>query len=209
MCFPTLFPTGNFGANYSHTVKLTNAEYIKSRLLNVDSRYRKNPAYVFLLLREKELRELKSGIYNTLRISSQTCMLTMLNNADRELEASLCTALQSVPGTKQFRFKRKGDVDCIREFGSPTFFCTFSCAEYESPHILEYLRKINDVPDSYDNGRLCTEDPISVSRQFSQKFHEFISIFVKKGQGLRQVEHFFGKKSTINVVLHIITSFFG
>ena len=199
MCFPTLFPTGNFGADQSRAVKLTNAEYIKSRLLNVDCRYRKNPAYVFFLLWEKELRELKSGIYNTLRTSSQNMsaqsMLNMLNNADRELEATLCTVLQSVRGTKQFWFKRKGDVDCmIREFGSPTFFCTFSCAEYESPDILEYLRKVNDVPDSYDNGRLCIEDPISVSRQFSHKFHEFFSIFIKKGQVLGQVDHFFWKK---------------
>uniref|UniRef100_A0A1X7TIE3 Helitron helicase-like domain-containing protein n=1 Tax=Amphimedon queenslandica TaxID=400682 RepID=A0A1X7TIE3_AMPQE len=169
MCFPTLFPTENFGADHSRAVKLTNAEYIKSQLLNVDSKYRKNPAYVFFLLWEQELRELKSGIYNTLRTSSQNmsaqAMLNMLNNADRELEASLCTVLQSVRGTKQFWFKRKGDVDCM--IGSPTFFCTFSCAEYESPDILEHLRKVNDVPDSYENGRLCSEDPISVTRQFS------------------------------------------
>ena len=56
MCFPTLFPTGNFGADHSCSIKLSHAEYIKSRLLNVDSRYSKNSAYVFLLW-EKELRE--------------------------------------------------------------------------------------------------------------------------------------------------------
>ena len=45
---------------------------------------------------------------------SAQSMLNMLNNADRELEASLCTVLQSVRGTKQFWFKRiKGDVDCM------------------------------------------------------------------------------------------------
>ena len=130
MCFPTLFPTGNFGADHSRSIKLTHAEYIKSRLLNVDSRYRKNAAYVFFLLWEKELRELKSGIYNTLRLSSQNmsaeAMLNNLNNADRDLEANLSTVLQSVRGTKQFWFKCKGDLDCmIREFGSPTFFLHF------------------------------------------------------------------------------------
>ena len=124
MCFPTLFPTGNFGADHSRSIKLTHAEYIKSRLLNVDSRYRKNAAYVFFLLWEKELRELKCG---TLRLSSQNmsaeAMLNNLNNADRDLEANLSTVLQSARGTKPFWFKRKGDLDCmIREFGSPTFF---------------------------------------------------------------------------------------
>ena len=39
MCFPNLFPTGRFGENHPHQ---KNLEYIKSRLLNKDSRFRKN-----------------------------------------------------------------------------------------------------------------------------------------------------------------------
>ena len=61
----------------------------------------------------------------------------------------------------------------IREWGSPTHFLTFSCAECESPDIENYLRKVNDVPPSYNIGKLCTEDPISVSHKFSLKFHTF------------------------------------
>ena len=63
----------------------------------------------------------------------------------------------------------------IREWGSPTLFLTFSCAEYESPDIKNYLRKVNNVPPSYNVWKLCTEDPISVSRKFSLKFHSFFS----------------------------------
>ena len=97
--------------------------------------------------------------------------------------------LQSIRGTKQYWFMRKSDLDCmVREWGSPTFFCTFSCAEYESLDIIEYLRKVNNVPDSYDNGRLCTEDPISVSCQFSHKFHQFFNIVINKG-GISNTEH--------------------
>ena len=40
----------------------------------------------------------------------------------------------------------------IREYGSPTLFLTFSCAEYESADIANYLRKINNVPPSYNIG---------------------------------------------------------
>ena len=61
----------------------------------------------------------------------------------------------------------------MREFGPPTLFLTLSCAEYESLEISNYLRKVNDVPSSFPIGKLCTEDPISVSRKFSQKFHDF------------------------------------
>ena len=71
---------------------------------------------------------------------------------------------------------------------------TNSCAKYESPDIVNYLRKVNDVPPSYNVGMLCTEDPISVSRKFSQKFHSFFQRVVKKGEVLGTVDHFYWKK---------------
>ena len=82
----------------------------------------------------------------------------------------------------------------LREWGTPTLFLTFSCAEYESPEIAHYLHKVNDVPDSYPTGRLCCEDPISVSRNFSQKFHNFFNTVILKGNILGTVTHYFYKK---------------
>ena len=99
---------------------------------------------------------------------------TLLSNvqANEQLEANLCTMLQSVRGTKQYWFVRKSELRCMmHEWGSPTHFLTISCAE--SPDIENYLRKVNNVPPSYNVGKLCTEDPISVSRKFSQKVHSF------------------------------------
>ena len=51
MCFPNLFPTGRFGENHPRQEKLDFSEYIKSRLLNKDSRFMKNSQYVFRLYR--------------------------------------------------------------------------------------------------------------------------------------------------------------
>ena len=82
----------------------------------------------------------------------------------------------------------------VREHGSPTLFLTLSCAEYESIEISNYLRKVNDVAESYPAGRLCTEDPISVSRKFSQKFYDFFQTVILKGQALGPVAHYFYKK---------------
>ena len=79
----------------------------------------------------------------------------------------------------------------IREFGSPTLFLTFSCAEYDSVNIERYLRKMNKVPDSYPIGRLCTEDLISVSWKFSQKFREFFTTVLLQGKVLEEVAHYF------------------
>ena len=79
----------------------------------------------------------------------------------------------------------------VREYGSPTLFLTLNCAEYESLEISRYLRKVNDVPDSYPIGKLFTADPISVSRKFSQKFHDFVQTVILKGRVFGQVTHYF------------------
>ena len=42
MCFPVLFPTGRFGKYHPREVKICHSEYVKSRLLNKDSRFRKD-----------------------------------------------------------------------------------------------------------------------------------------------------------------------
>ena len=71
MCFPYLFPSGRYGEFHPREIKLTFCEYVKSRLLNKNSRYRKNPKFVFYYLWQKELRELSSGIYNVLKTTGK------------------------------------------------------------------------------------------------------------------------------------------
>ena len=201
MCFPVQFPDGRFGKYHPRKVKISHSEYDKQRLLNKDSRFRKDPQYVFYLLWQKEMRELSAGVYNLLKQSRASQRMTvgsLLSNVqrnDEHLEANLCTMLQSVRGTKQYWFLRKSELRCIiREWGSPTLFLTFSCSEYESPDIINYLRQVNDLPPSYNAGKLCTEDPVSVSRQFSIKFHAFFQTVLKKGEVLGTVDHFYWKK---------------
>ena len=90
---------------------------------------------------------------------------------------------------------RQSELKCmIREWGSPTLFLTFSCAEYESQDITKYLRRVNNVSSSYNIGKLCTEDPISVSRKFSLKFHAFFRKVLLNGEVLGKVDHFYWKK---------------
>ena len=115
MCFPVLFPTGEFGKFHPRRHKLSHSEYIKSRLLNKDSRFRKDPQYVFYLLWQKEMRELSAGVYNLLKSTRQQSMpvsmlLDQVNTCDEHLEAHLCTMLQSVRGTKQYWFLRHSEL---------------------------------------------------------------------------------------------------
>lgn len=74
--------------------------------------------------------------------------------------------------------------------GTPSIVLTLSCAEYDAPEISRYLHKVNKVPDSYPIGKLCVENPISVTRKFEQKFHDFSL----KGEALGKVSHHFVKK---------------
>ena len=121
--------------------------------------------------------------------------LAKVNSSDKETEANLSTILQSVRGTKQFWFLKKSDLNCmIHEHGPPTLFLTFSCAEYDAPDIAAYLHKVNHVADNYPIGKLCAEDPISVSRKFSKKFHDFFNEVILKGKVLGPITNYFWKK---------------
>jgi len=82
--------------------------------------------------------------------------LSMINRNDKHLEANLSTMMQSVCGSKQFWFLRKSELQCMtREFGSPTLFLTFICAEYDSEDIKTYLHRVNNVSKNYPIGKLC------------------------------------------------------
>ena len=122
-------------------------------------------------------------------------ILHKVNTSDASLEANLSTILRSVRGTKQYWFARKGELECmVRNAGPPTMFLTFSCAEYEAADIERYLRIVDDVPPSYNIGKLCTEDPVYVSRQFSKRFHAFFQHVLVKGEVLGPVRHYYWKK---------------
>ena len=101
--FPILCPTGKYGEFHPHSVKLT----FNTRLINTDSRFRKNPEFVFYYLWQKELSEFSSGIYSVLKSSSGKSHMVKhfvdeINSGDTGIEANLSTVLQSVRGTKQF-----------------------------------------------------------------------------------------------------------
>ena len=117
-----------------------------------------------------------------------------IDSSDADIEANLSTVLQSVRGTKQFWFLKKSDIMAmIREFGSPTLFLTFSCAEYDSPDIDRYLQKVNKVPDSYPTTRLCIEDPRSVSRKSHTSW--------KKEYQSRGAPHYHSSPGVLHIIM--------
>ena len=134
MCFPTLFPEGNFGKFHDRQKIFSHSEYIKSRLLNKDSRFRKDPRYVFYLLWHKELREVSAGVYNLLkshkaRPMSASSLINRLQLNDELLETNLSTMLQTVHGTTQFWFKSRAS--------SGAWCVNLACPLYFSPSAVQ------------------------------------------------------------------------
>ncbi len=110
MCFPVVFPTGKFGKFHPRDVKLSHSEYIKSRLLNKDSRFRKDAQCVFYLLWQKEMPELSTGVYITLKstTSQHMSVSTLLNKvdaSDEHLDANLCTLCTPISVSRKFSLK--------------------------------------------------------------------------------------------------------
>jgi len=104
-------------------------------------------------------------------------------------------------------FLRQRELRCMfREWGSPTL--SLSAVLNMNPQTLQTFRSVNNVSSSYDNGKLCTKDPISVSIKFSKKFHAFFNTFLMKGEVLGKIDHFYWK-STKHMELHTTMSYCG
>ena len=126
----------------------------------------------------------------------QNSFCKKVDENDNQLEFNLSTMISRCEG-KQTVLVFKKNLNCSAwcvKWGSPTFFLIFSCAEYDSKDIANYLHKINNVPFNHPIGKLCAEDPISVSRKFSKKFHDFFQTVILKGLALGKVNHFYWKK---------------
>ena len=98
-------------------------------------------------------------------------LLQRVDSNDKELEANLATMMQSVRGTKQFWFLKKSELQCtVHEWGFPTFFLTFSCAEYDSEDIATYLHKLNNVPFNHPLENSVQKTPFQCPDSFLRSF---------------------------------------
>ena len=108
------------------------------------------------------MRELAAGVYNLMKGIQRHALpvgefMDRLSASDEDVEANLSTVFTNMRGSKQYWFLKRSEINCMMlEYGPPTLCITLSCAEYESVEISNYLRKVNDVPDSFPIGKLCT-----------------------------------------------------
>ena len=110
------------------------------------------------------------------------------------LKCRLTRILSKVPNTPQYwqshRTKLKAQIE---EYGPPTFFATFSPAEYDWDELYTYLRERNsDLPnlDTLTPTELIAKDPTLSSHYIHQKFNALLD-FILSADPLGKVISYF------------------
>ena len=113
------------------------ANYIKSRLLSADDKFRKDPSYVFFLLLVKELVDMKRSKQTYFRKASKIPSLTPKAVQDISKEYlyrydNAYTTFKTMRGTAMYyQDIKKKLMATLRQKGAPTLFTTLSCAEFD------------------------------------------------------------------------------
>jgi hypothetical protein len=90
----------------------------------------------------------------------------------------------------------------IATFGPPTFFLTFSCAEYNWPDMQRALDFANRLVRNVTNqqrstAHMCASDPATVSNQYHRRLKALLNCFILNVKGsakvLGIVTHYYGR----------------
>ena len=200
LSFPELFCYGQGGLHDDRPGKCGPAKYNRAKLLSGDSRFRHNLQYVFYLAGEQFRRKISASVYGALRnvhgLEKLTSgeLLRKIKGNDPDIKRRLTAGLRDVPGTKQYWTSVKSKLRAQTEkFGPPTFFMTFSPAEYAWPELIGQLRELNkDLPgiDSLSDSELLNKEPAVTSEFIHNKFAALLE-FIKEGKPFGKVKSYF------------------
>ncbi|XP_062577465.1 uncharacterized protein LOC134239308 [Saccostrea cucullata] len=188
--FPHLFPSGNFSWNEHRDVKITLSRYFNNRLMNSDNRFAKDTNYIFFSQYMSELNQVIEKTQISVRKSlskldgGKAVTSEMLQNPDilskllRNDEA--LRFMQPIRGTPAYWSTTQKDLFAmLRQLGIPTWFCSFSAAEYRWNEIIgSILHHDNDsrLPTDLDwseKSEILRSNPVTVARMFEHRFHMF------------------------------------
>ncbi|XP_062602888.1 uncharacterized protein LOC134264626 [Saccostrea cucullata] len=188
--FPHLFPSGNFSWNEHRDVKITLSRYFNNRLMNSDNRFAKDTNYIFFSQYMSELNQVIEKTQISIRKSlskldgGKVVTSEMLQNPDilskllRNDEA--LRFMQPIRGTPAYWSTTQKDLFAmLRQLGIPTWFCSFSAAEYRWNEIIgSILHHDNDSRSPTDldwseKSEILRSNPVTVARMFEHRFHMF------------------------------------
>ena len=208
--FPQLFPFGIGGYLSSCMLKNNNmgfANYCKSRLLSANNKFRKDPFYIFFLLLVKEMIEMRRSEQTFFRKANKVQDLTAskVGQISKEFllrNNNIFRSFKSLRGTSMyFEDVKKRLMATIRQNGSPTLFCTFSCAEFHWDHLVKSIYEtvnrtkvsiefIKDQESSWKN-KLVSENVVQSTMHFCKRTNKIIGIINKTSPFIHDgVEYF-------------------
>ncbi|XP_063436496.1 uncharacterized protein LOC134717928 [Mytilus trossulus] len=188
--FPVHYPTGKNTWNEDREEKLSLLRYFNLRLMSVENRFARDTSYIFFSQYMSELDRVMSNVQISLRkgsvfsegqkvTSKMLCNKESLNGLFRKDEA--IKFMKPVRGTPPYWQSIQKDIFCmIRQLGIPSFFASFSSADFRWKEIVETILKqqgdIRNVDDlSWDEKcKVLCSNPATVARMFDHRFHKFL-----------------------------------
>ena len=197
--FPDLFPYGIGGYLSSNFIKNSNlgfANYVKSRLLSANDKFRKDKTYLFFLLLVKEMVEMKRSEQTFFRKATKAANLTPhdVQNLSPELLVrynNAFSAFKTIRGTSAYFQGIKKNLNAfVRQKGAPTLFASFSSAEFawdETIHQIFEAVTRTQVPldfirdkDASWKRKFVTENVVQSSLHFSKRTRKLLALLGNK-----------------------------
>ena len=208
--FPALFPSGRNTYDEKRSLQLSLCRYFNTRLMNADNRFARDTNYIFY---SQYLSELKQVIDKT-QISLRKSPTSSKENTHKVISKSLKTAsdlkllfqkddalrfLQPIRGTPSFWQGAQKDLFAmLRQLGIPTWFCSFSAAEFRWNDIINVILKQQKDPRQAENldwtekSKVLKSNPVTVARMFDHRFHIFLrQVILSKANPIGCVTDYF------------------
>ena len=213
LAFPEIFSWGTGGKRTEKEDKAMPLQYEKTRLLSANASSRRHLGYLFHLSGECERRKIRQSVFATIKNTpglgalNAGSVLAKIRSKDPKLLTRMRSVLRLVPNTKAYWASQRAKLKAqIQKFGPPTFFLTFSPAEYNWEDLIRWLREKNsDVPNVNEltPAALMNIDPVLTSMYIHNRFNalwkfilnakplgEVVSYFIRHEYQSRGTVHF-------------------
>ena len=198
--FPHLFPYGIGGYLSSNLLKKSNlgfSNYVKSRLMSVNPKFRNDEFYVFFLLLVKESVDIQRSEQTVFRKATKVPNLnaTFAQETTKEFLKRYNNAFatfKTIRGTAMYyQDIKKKLLAFIRQKGAPTLFCTFSAAEFDWNELVHRIYEtttkkkvslefIESQTPAWKN-KLLSKNVVQSTIHFSKRTDKLMSLLQKSG----------------------------
>ncbi|KAL5272240.1 hypothetical protein ACHWQZ_G000453 [Mnemiopsis leidyi] len=200
LAFPEIFSWGVGGKRGFRGEEAKPLQYEKCRLMSCNGATRRHVQHLFHLAGECERRKIRSSIFATLKNVQDignldtASLLNKIKTKDSALMRRINKVLRLVPNTQAYWESQRAKLKAqIEKFGPPTFFITFSPAEYDWEDLVQHLKEVNnDIPnvDDLSTSALLNKDPVLTSVYIHKRFDALLK-FILDAEPLGKVKSYF------------------